>query len=168
MCTVDDWEKLLFDGLVFGRTYLIPVEKRKRFQEKCWKAIAAVKERQQMQVNKGNTASGWMRCYKINNSVEPLFWFFWCRVLVPKLLFWPCLVSRALVERWMEQDFWKNIVAPLAAFPLSSVNFFRCACALVNIIFSACINWFYKEKLPLPVHDLIIFILAKYMLLAHS
>lgn len=156
---------MLFDGLVFGRTYLITMEKRECFQEKCWKAIAAAKERQEMQVNKGNIASGWMRCYKITLSLEP---FFWCRVLVPRLVFWPCLVSRALVERWMEQDFWENVVALLAAFPLSSVNFFRCACALVNTFFSACINWFYKEKLPLPVHDLIIFILAKYMLLAHS
>lgn len=43
---MNDKGKLLLDGLVFGKTYLIPVEKREEHsEEKYCKAIASMKER---------------------------------------------------------------------------------------------------------------------------
>lgn len=62
---------------------------------------------------------------------------------------------RASAERGMEL---------LSAFPLSLVNFFGCACALVSVVISAYINWVYNEKFPLPICDRIVFVLATYML----
>lgn len=51
---MNDKEKLLLNGLVFGRTYLIPVEKRdERFQEVLKGYSFYERKRQQMQVNKG-------------------------------------------------------------------------------------------------------------------